>query len=78
MADVTICAIHCECEQGTMFKTAMKDKDGKPALFALVRGNDEDFVHYNAIVFQGYCSHCGRRFEFSLWVENLLDYKEVG
>lgn len=76
MAQVTICAIHCECEQGTMFKTSLRDSDGKPAMFAIVRGNDE-FIHYNAIVMQGYCSQCGKRFEFSVWLENLLDYKEV-
>jgi hypothetical protein len=61
-----------------MFKTAIKNEKGEPVMFAIVRGDDENFLHFNALVFQGYCSQCGRKFEFSVWMENLLDYKEVG
>lgn len=77
MAQVTLCTIYCDCERGTMFKTSIKNDKGEPAMFAIVRGDDENLFHFNALVFQGYCSNCGRKFEFSIWVENLLDYKEV-
>lgn len=77
MAKVTICTIYCDCEQGVMFKTAIKNEQGEPAMFAIVRGDTEDLLHYNALVLQGYCSKCGRKFEFSVWLEDLLDYKEV-
>lgn len=73
---LTLCTIYCDCEKGTMFKTAIRNEQGELVMFALVRGNDGG-IHYNALVFQGYCSGCGRRFEFSVWLENLLDYKEV-
>jgi hypothetical protein len=75
MPDLTICTIHCDCEQGSMFKTTIKDEDGLPAMFALVRGENKDFLHYNALVFQGYCCKCGKNFTFSVWLETLLDYK---
>lgn len=58
-----------------MFKTAIRNEQGEPAMFALVRGNE--LIAYNALVFQGYCSGCGKQFEFSVWLENLLIYKEV-
>lgn len=73
---LTLCHIICDCERGFMFKTAIKDDHGRPVMFAIVRGNDGE-IHYNALVFQGYCSGCGRKFEFSVWLENLLDYKSI-
>lgn len=77
MPQVTLCTIYCDCEKGAMFKTAVKNEQGEPAMFALVRGTNEDLIQFNALVFQGYCSGCGRKFEFSIWLENLLVYKEV-
>lgn len=77
MGKVTICTIHCECEQGQMFKTAIKDADGYPAMFAIVRGTDDELFEYNTIVFDGYCSKCGKRFQFSVLLESLLIYKPV-
>lgn len=75
---LTLCTIYCDCEKGTMFKTSLRNEQGEPVMFAIVRGDDDQLLHFNAIVFQGYCSGCGHRFEFSVWLENLLDYKEVG
>ena len=77
MPQLTLCTIYCECEKGTMFKTAIRNDKGEQVMFALVRGTTEDKFHFNALVFQGLCSGCGKRFEFSVWIENLLDYKEV-
>lgn len=77
MAKIIICTIHCECEKGQMFKTAIKDGDGYPAMFAIVRGTDEDLFEYNTIVFDGYCSNCGKRFQHSILLESMLVYKEV-
>lgn len=77
MSKVTLCKINCECEQGTMFKTTMRDEDGRLSVFALVRGTSEDCLQFNALVFQGLCSHCGKEMEYSIWLENLLEYREV-
>lgn len=77
MSQITICTIHCDCEKGQMFKTAIKDGDGYPAMFAIVRGTSEDLFEYNTIVFDGYCSACGRRFQYSILIESMLVYKKV-
>lgn len=77
MSVITICTIHCDCEKGTMFKTAIKDADGKPAMFAIVRGTDDQFFEYNTLVVDGYCNFCGRRFQFAALIESFLVYKEA-
>lgn len=77
MSQVTILTIEHECEKGVMFKTAIKDGQNRPAMFALVRGIDDDGFHYNTLVFDGYCDGCGKRFQFSTLLENMLIYKEV-
>lgn len=77
MSQLTLCTIYCECEKGTMFKTAIKNEQGEQVMFAIVRGTDEDHIHFNALVFDGYCSGCGKRMQFSVWLENLLDYKTI-
>jgi len=77
MATVTVLTIEHECEQGVMFKTAIRDSENRPAMFAIVRGTGEDLFQYNTLVFDGYCSKCGKRFQFSVLLEGLLKYKEV-
>lgn len=76
MSVITICSIRCPCEQGAIFKTAITDTDGKPAMFAIVRGQDDE-GHFNTIVFDGYCSQCGKRYQHAVLIESLLKYKEV-
>ena len=77
MSVITICTVHCECETGTLHKSAIKDSDGKTAMFAIVRGTDDELFEYNTIVFDGFCSGCGKRFQYSILIESLLKYKEV-
>lgn len=78
MSQVTICTIKCDCDKGVMFKSALKDSNKLPAVFAIVHGLvDEDGFLYNSIVFQGYCTYCGKVFTQGFMVEGFLQYKEV-
>ncbi len=73
---LTLCTIYCDCEKGTMFKTAIRNEKGEQVMFGLVHDKDKH-GHFNSLVFQGYCSGCGKKFEFALQIESLLNYREV-
>ena len=77
MSQVTVLTIEHECEQGVMFKTAIRDGENRPAMFAIVRGTDDELFEYNTLVFDGYCSKCGKRFQYSILIESMLKYKEA-
>lgn len=71
-ADVVMVSIACVCEKGNLWKTALKDDEDRPAAFALVYAYGK-----NIIYFRGYCSGCGKIFEYSYVIESMLHYKEV-
>jgi hypothetical protein len=77
MPVVSVATIEHECERGVMFKTVIRDNQNRYAMFAIVRGIDEDGFHYNSLIFDGICSGCGRRFQYSILIEDLLEYREV-
>lgn len=58
------CVIICDCEQGFLFKTSLKSREGKPAYFWLTE--DE------CIFVQGYCSKCGEKVEFKYSIMRML------
>jgi hypothetical protein len=58
------CVIWCSCEQGFLFKTSLKSRDGNPAFFWLTE--DEH------IFIRGYCSKCGEVIEFKYSIVQML------
>lgn len=77
MAKIMTCVISCGCEQGVMFKTTLKDRQGNPAMFSLEYGFSEtDFFEYTLLVFEGYCSTCGKSFRYQLLLDAMLFYNK--
>lgn len=53
----------CECERGSMIKTALKREDGTPVLFWL----SKDYLYV-----RGHCSVCGKVIEHSFPLMELV------
>lgn len=58
------CVVWCHCEQGVMFKTALKNPVGIPVAFWVT---EDEYLY-----FRGYCSKCGQEFEFKYSIIQLL------
>lgn len=58
------CVINCHCEQGVLFKTALKDRNGSPAYF-WITADEHLYV-------RGYCSKCGEIMEFKYSIMRML------
>jgi hypothetical protein len=54
----------CDCEKGTMVKTALKSDAGLPQAFLLTADL--------RIVFIGYCSVCGQKFQRYYFLMDLI------
>lgn len=64
------------CEQGYMFKTTLRDNNGKPLMFVVI--DEEGLFNFSLIRFTGLCSHCGQEFTVHLLLDALFNFKEVG
>lgn len=70
------CSLVCDCEKGFMFKTSLSDEKNRKVMFALLKSEPEDFFQYTLMIFKGYCTHCGKSFQYDIWLEGLIA-KEV-
>lgn len=77
MPRIILCTIEHECETGVMFKTQIKDAKGNPAMFAIVRSDENDPIEYQSLVLQGFCNGCGKVFEFSIDIMSMLEFKST-
>ena len=49
-ADVVMVSIACVCEKGNLWKTALKDDEDRPAVFALVYAYGKNIIYFVATV----------------------------
>lgn len=66
------CSIKCDCERGEMFKTSLRDDKNQQVMFSLYSSEPEDLFQFSLLIFQGYCSACGKKFQYELWLEGLI------